>query len=145
MVIKIEGYKEIKSALKSMKHYTKTKSTLRLAYLAGVFGEKARDLAPVDTGRLKNSIKIRKGKGQSYEVIAEAPYAGFVEYGTSPHVILPKRKKVLRFEVNGRVVYARKVHHPGTGPKMFWRPSFEFVEKTARRVFLMDLVEAVEG
>lgn len=34
--------------------------------------------------------------------------------GTAPHVILPKRARMLRFSVRGRVVYARKVLHPGT-------------------------------
>lgn len=50
----------------------------------------ARQLAPVDTGRLRDSIGLEGGGGEarasslaSVSVVARAPYAGFVEFGTS--------------------------------------------------------------
>lgn len=39
------------------------------------------------TGKLKRSIIIRKEGATSTDVIAGAPYAGFVELGTKPHEI----------------------------------------------------------
>jgi hypothetical protein len=48
------------------------------------------------------------------------PAALFVVNGTRPHIIRPRRPEgVLRFTVNGRVVYARYVNHPGTRPNRF--------------------------
>lgn len=43
-----------------------------------------------------------------------APHAGFIEEGTSPHIIRPRRASILAFDVGGRRVFAREVHHPGT-------------------------------
>jgi hypothetical protein len=43
------------------------------------------------------------------------PYPIYIELGTRPHVIRSKRPDGwLRFFVNGRVVFAKVVHHPGT-------------------------------
>ena len=43
-----------------------------------------------------------------------APYVEYLEEGTEAHDILPATRKVLKFEVNGKTVFARKVHHPGS-------------------------------
>lgn len=45
----------------------------------------------------------------------------FLEYGTQPHVIEPVRAKALRFEIDGEVIFAKLVHHPGTRPLGFVR------------------------
>lgn len=39
--------------------------------------------------------------------------------GTRPHIIRPVRRKRLRFIVNGRVVFATRVRHPGTRPNKY--------------------------
>lgn len=71
-------------------------------------------------------------------VLASAPYAKFVEDGTAPHLIMPRRKKVLRFIQNGEVRFARGVFHPGTEPRPFLKdaaartaPIFERLVKEA--------------
>ncbi|MFI7449543.1 hypothetical protein ACIBQX_18750 [Nonomuraea sp. NPDC049714] len=51
-----------------------------------------------------------------------APYGLFMEVGTRPHIIRPKRPDGwLRFMVDGKVVFARVVHHPGTRPYAYLR------------------------
>lgn len=51
---------------------------------------------------------------------SDVSYAAMVNDGTSPHVIRPRRPGgVLRFQVGGRVVYARVVNHPGTRAQPF--------------------------
>lgn len=94
------------------------------------------------------------------------PIARMVEYPTRPHVIRPRADRapasvvvtgkprgtvqdgraMLRFKVDGHVVYAREVHHPGThGAYMLtralaylaveWREiAREEIERTAREV-----------
>lgn len=84
---------------------------------------RAKILAPVDTGRLRASIK---GELQGvwtlrprFVVGTNVDYAEMVHDGTRPHVIRPRNARALRFMVNGRVVYARVVHHPGTRANPF--------------------------
>lgn len=53
-----------------------------------------------------------------------APYASFVEAGTRPHEIRPRRRQALRFlGADGRPRFARRVQHPGTRPRPFLWPS----------------------
>lgn len=52
----------------------------------------AKSICPVDTGNLKNSISkkvISQGDAIGLEIIADADYANFVEYGTSKMVAQP--------------------------------------------------------
>ena len=82
---------------------------------------------PVDSGNLRRSLGIRV-KSDRIEIGPDAkvaPYAGYVEFGTAPHTIRPKAGKTLRFTVDGKVVYARVVNHPGTKPQPFVQPAFE--------------------
>lgn len=84
---------------------------------------RAKVLAPVDTGRLRASGKIQYSSLFSFRpkatVIFDTDYAAFVNDGTAPHIIRPRNKQVLRFVVGGRVVFAKVVHHPGTRPNPF--------------------------
>lgn len=50
--------------------------------VADMVAEEARSLAPVDTGRLRGSIDVVRD-GNNHVVVTDAPYAGFVEFGTS--------------------------------------------------------------
>ena len=96
---------------------------------------RAKVLCPVDTGRLRASIRVERrslfGLRLRWTVGSDVEYASMVNDGTKPHKIKPKRahtlrrsqrgvvKPALRFVVNGRVVYAREVQHPGTKAKPF--------------------------
>ena len=42
-----------------------------------------------------------------------APQALFVNFGTRPHEIRPKQKKVLRWVNGGNFIFSKLVHHPG--------------------------------
>lgn len=85
---------------------------------------RAKVLAPVDTGRLRASIGpatySRTWTLRPQATIAVGvDYAGYVHDGTRPHTIRPRQAQALRFVVGGRVVYARVVHHPGTRARPF--------------------------
>jgi len=80
-------------------------------------------VAPVDTGRLRNSIKvIPSSEGIT---IWMADYGMFVEFGTPPHVIKPKSKQALKFKSGNKVVFAKKVQHPGSRPNPFIRNTIQ--------------------
>jgi hypothetical protein len=78
-----------------------------------------RDLAPGSMGDYVD-WRVEEGPGGLQGVITcNHPAVRFVLDGTRPHLIRPRRAKALRFEVGGRVVYARLVRHPGTEPNDF--------------------------
>lgn len=67
-----------------------------------------------DTFRAIDVIAFRSTPNQvAATAIAPTPQAKYTDEGTRPHVIRPRSKKVLRFKVGGRVVFARQVNHPG--------------------------------
>jgi len=83
---------------------------------------------PVDTGNLRRSLGVRVHNDRVIigPNVNQAPYAGYVEFGTKPHVIRPKRAGgVLRFNVGGTIVYAKVVHHPGTKAQPYVMPAFQ--------------------
>jgi phage gpG-like protein len=79
---------------------------------------RAKILTPVDTGRLRASLKMTES-GDTVTISTNVAYAEYVHDGTRPHVIRPNRRQALRFVVGGRVVYAKVVHHPGTRARPF--------------------------
>lgn len=76
-----------------------------------------RHTRPGGTGALFRSIVARPlGDGSQWEIghdLQVAPHALFVHWGTKPHKIKPKNKKMLRFPVGGKFAFAREVNHPG--------------------------------
>lgn len=72
-------------------------------------------LAPVDTGNLRaaHTMQIRElARSVRGRVTNRVQYAQAVHEGRGAVVIRPKRRKALRFVVNGRVVFARMVIQP---------------------------------
>lgn len=84
---------------------------------------RAKILAPVDTGRLRASIRVERrstfGLRQRWTVGSDVAYAPMVNDGTKPHIIRPKRAKALRFKAGGKTLFAKVVHHPGTRARPF--------------------------
>lgn len=84
---------------------------------------RAKVLAPVDTGRLRSSIRVEARRTFTlrsvYTIGSDVEYADMVHGGTKPHIIRPKTKQVLRFKVGGKTVFARVVKHPGTKARPF--------------------------
>lgn len=75
----------------------------------------AKRLVGVRTGALKKSLYMRherSARGQIVTVGANMRYSLVHHDGSSPHVIVA-HGRVLRFNQGGRVVYARRVFHPG--------------------------------
>jgi len=91
-------------------------------------------IAPVDTGRLKNSIRVvATEKGIKISMV---DYAIYVEFGSPPHVIRPKNKKSLKFKSGKKDVFAKKVMHPGSRPNPFIRNT---IQNKLRDIILEEL------
>ncbi|MCX4609372.1 hypothetical protein [Streptomyces mirabilis] len=79
----------------------------------------ARSLAP---GSMPQYIDwhIEEGpRGLQGVVTCDHPATLYVLEGTRPHLIRARRGKALRFEVDGQVVFATVVRHPGTRANNF--------------------------
>jgi HK97 gp10 family phage protein len=84
--------------------------------------------APVRSGRLLGSIR-EQVRGLEATVGPTVPYAIYVEYGTRPHEIRPVYASVLRFKIEGKVVFTSIVHHPGTRAQPFVRETAEVTKQ----------------
>lgn len=87
----------------------------------------ARRMAPGRMGRKVNAVIV----GKHVRVESTHPATLYVIKGTRPHLILPKYKKALKFNVGGHTVFARLVHHPGTRKNDFLTKALR--EVAARR------------
>lgn len=77
---------------------------------------------------------------------ANLHYADAVEAGTGPHVITPKRARVLRFTSRGAVVFTRRVNHPGTkGLQMFQNAARQLEGGLAARLVLGPILRRLNG
>lgn len=74
---------------------------------------RAKQLAAVDTGRLKGSINVRQVAVMQYTVGTNVVYAVHVEFGTRPHIIRPVNKKVLHFMTKRRGNKRRRTRRGG--------------------------------
>ncbi len=94
---------------------------------AVVVRDAARKNAPVKTGKLKKSIRIKKKRSRRgsteviYTVFPKEYYGHIVEKGSGLHIIKVKTKKALgKYGKFGLVV-----KHPGAKAKPFLRPAFD--------------------
>ena len=107
-----------------------------LRSLAVLVVQNAKVAVPRRTGNLARSIQVGQASATSATVVAGASYAAFVELGTRPHEITPAAKSALRFAASAggarlsgsprkgaAVVFAKRVHHPGTKPHPFMLPA----------------------
>lgn len=112
--------------------------------LAVIVTAEAKYLVPRRTGNLGRSIQIGYVTRNSAQVKATANYAGYVEFGTRPHIIRPRNAKALRFapgagsRLSGtprrnahNIIFAKKVRHPGTRPRPFMEPAVRIAAKAA--------------
>jgi len=78
---------------------------------------RAKELVGVDRGDLRRDIGLRPGRdstGAYLDVGSGLSYALVHHNGSAPHTIRPRSRRMLRFQVGGRTVYARSTRHPGT-------------------------------
>lgn len=71
-----------------------------------------RPQVPFVTGRLRRSIRRRNATQKRATVVAHYT-AYFIDKGAKAHAIRPKRARMLRFQAEGRTVFARAAQHRG--------------------------------
>jgi HK97 gp10 family phage protein len=124
----VSGLSELDKLLKELPAKVE-RNILRGAMRAGakVFEGRAKQLVPVRSGQLRDSIKVstRSKRGRVSATVRaggkKAFYAHMVEFGTARHFIKPRKRKSLFFAGLAREV----VDHPGSAPKPFMRPALD--------------------
>lgn len=66
-----------------------------ISRVADDIAEDAQRYAPKDTGRLANSIHVEQVSARQARVKADAPYAGYVEFGTENMAAQPFMRPAL--------------------------------------------------
>lgn len=133
MAENIKGMNALQKRLRSIGSPGATQRMMLFIGLAAVANAKV--AVARKTGNLGRSIHTENLTATSVNVVASAKYAGYVEHGTRPHEITPRAKKALRFaasasgrrltgapRVGAQVVFAKRVHHPGTRAQPFLIP-----------------------
>ena len=134
MTAKLVGAEALQRRLRAISGPDASRQRMRLLGIE-VQGRAKRTVAR-KTGNLGRTIQMTDLTPTSVTIEAGANYAGAVELGTRPHIIRPVRARALRFAATSGgarltgsprkgadVVFARRVHHPGTKAQPFLRPA----------------------
>lgn len=104
-------------------------------------GSVATNLDKKTTAKRATRVEVSVGP------VREKHIARFVEYGTAPHVISPRRRKRGRkkaLAIPGWGVYAR-VRHPGARKQPFLRPAYQAQKANAEHEMAKATKRAVRG
>lgn len=116
--------------------------------------QRAMDRVPRRTGNLARTIRVAEVDEHAQRIrvtaggTSQVGYAAAVEFGTRPHVIVPRTKKALAWGGARRLSgslrsgasatnFARRVNHPGTRARPYLRPG---AEAALKEVGLADAV-----
>ena len=83
---------------------------------------RAKGRVRVRSGKTKNSIR-RQNATQRKAAVSAGYGARFLDKGTVPHELRPKKVRAMKFNVAGRPMFAKRVHHPGAKAQPFLRVS----------------------
>jgi len=123
--IRIENLEELKALFKKAPQIVGKELETATKDSAKFILKTEKEEVPVKTAQLKRSITMEY-RPISASIYPTVKYALPVHEGSKPHVILPTRKKMLAFKINGKWVFARKVNHPGNKAN-------KFVERTVSK------------
>jgi hypothetical protein len=90
----------------------------------------ARAQAGFRTGALRASIHMRHmrdSRGQYLKIGSSVKHAYMHHEGTKPHLIMPRRRRTLRFFSKGFMVFTQLVRHPGTKPNRYLTDNLKLI------------------
>lgn len=151
----LKGADDLMARFEALRDGTASRAVLGRFGLLAV--QRAQERVPRKTTNLFRTIRVAEvdEQAQRVRVVAggdrEVGYAAHVEFGTAPHVIVPRRRKALAWGGARRLSgslrkgakptnFARRVNHPGTRARPYLRPG---AEQALREVGLSDVVVSV--
>ena len=137
MGITIKGGDQFKARLQKLAEKHPEVLDHALDDTADAMSLEAQRIVPVDTGRLRGSINVKR-EFLVKVIGTNVEYATDVEFGTGPHEIVAKNKKVLADKKKG-IIFGKRVKHTGTKPQPYMRPAFENNKKRVAEFFIKNL------
>ena len=141
----VQGAKQLNARLEAIKKAP----PVALNRLALVVVREAKLRVARKTGQTGRTIHVAR-RTPTVVTITAGGAALFLEFGTRPHDIYPVRRKALRWAAQpqgrrlsgrprvaaqrgglGGVLFAKRVHHPGTRPQPFMRPAVDVAVRQA--------------
>lgn len=103
--------RDFERRMRTLEYRQQAGAPRRTGKMAGMIGTRR---MTSDFGRyLEGAVGVNPGTG------GQRGYAQIVSGGSRPHIIQPRTAKALRFVVAGKVIYTRRVQHPGTRPNPY--------------------------
>ena len=138
----LQGYESLRRRIAAISGPVLGRDIMKTLAMATVMEAKRLEAPHRKTGNLGRTIHEAEITDTTARVAASANYARFLEEGTRAHEITPNAKKALRWaasaggrrltgtptkaaQAGGGVVFATKVHHPGTKAYPFMKPGAE--------------------
>lgn len=124
--------------LSQTRNRIRARATFAVDASASQLQQVLKSTSPRDTGLLQQKTTVQ-ASGLTATAKAATDYASYVKDGTRPHVIRPRRGKVLSFywPKTGRQMFLPKVNHPGTRGNGWWDEGLRkwqgFLEEGLRR------------
>ena len=113
-MIEIKGLKKVVKQLKNLGDVGKKRIDETTEVIAQDIEKDAKSYAPVDTGKLRQSILAIKQGYADYKIYANAtgnaPYAAYIEFGTGGLVSVPDELKEMAIKFKGKGI--RQVNLP---------------------------------
>lgn len=128
MEVYVDAHEVTDLAHEMLHHVSTVRGLTRAAIRKAGYGiqASAQRRAPVDTGHLRASISTDFDEDLGFEVGPTAEYGGYVELGVPhPFTITAAPGHMLRFVVDGQVVFAHSVTHPPSAPNPYLAPAFD--------------------
>jgi HK97 gp10 family phage protein len=151
--VEVTGLKQMSERLRKLPLEIQ-KDGMKTALRAGadVIADEARRLVPIKRGKLyrsiRESVKTDVDVSESEATIGAgkgAAHAHLVEFGTQPHTITTKAKRILAALAPGALtakafqVFGVKVQHPGARRRPFMRPAYDTKKEEALKTIAKEL------
>lgn len=92
----------------------------QLAATGELMATSAKNMVAVDTGRLRNSISLKKEQFLSYSLVAQTNYAAYVEFGTGTGFVPPENPEWTKLASQFKGAGIKQVN---LLPRPYMRPS----------------------
>ena len=131
----VKGLKELKKKFGEIPRLVAEEVDGAMQVAALDFEDRAVNMVPVDTGRLKGGIKSDRLGEMDWQVTSYVEYSAYVEFGTRSSVFIPK----------GLEEYAKQFQtSDGMGKGMSARPFFFIQRGPVYKQLIADCKEAIK-
>lgn len=147
-----EGFKQLGRSFRGARTVTNGGINRTLRQIGTLLVPILKSETPVRTRRLRNSTRFQIVGGtdnQRLEIRQGARNAGgefygrIVRRGSRPHVIRPRVKKALVFQIGGRTIFAKKVNHPGTRANPYHLRTLQRADADINRIVRGNAIQVV--